>query len=95
MDLEAVRRRGRWQSQTSVQIYTKTHLLLEKQTLLSAEQVRRGTDIWMNVEVWAAKCGKGNSTFQVAAWKAAQRMLKSGGSVEVKTSPAQSRDVAG
>ena len=46
MTLENLRRRGRWQSLKSVQRYTKSHVLIAKKGLLSAQQRQQGQAFW-------------------------------------------------
>jgi len=46
--LETARRKGRWQTTSALQRYTKTHVLVNALSQLSAEQIRRGLDFWAN-----------------------------------------------
>ena len=45
-DLEAARRRGRWQTTTALQRYTKTHVLVNALSRMSSEQIREGVSFW-------------------------------------------------
>ena len=43
--LEQVRRRGRWQLLSSVQRYTKTHVLAQQRSRMTPEQLQRGREL--------------------------------------------------
>ena len=45
-DLEAARRRGRWQTTTALQRYAKTHVLANALSRMSSEQIRGGVSFW-------------------------------------------------
>ena len=61
MTLEAARRRGRWQSLKSVQRYTKSHALIQKQAALDATQLEQGQHFWDNMAESVKKLDLGDS----------------------------------
>ena len=44
--LEAARRKGRWQTTSALQRYTKVHVLIEQRSRLTPEQLERGRAFW-------------------------------------------------
>ena len=44
--LEAARRRGRWQTTSALQRYTKVHVLVEQQSRMTADQLQKGAAFW-------------------------------------------------
>ena len=63
--LEEIRRRGRWVSQKSVQRYTKTHVLVERESIMSDEQLKRGKNLWENLPQFLSKASAGQSDASV------------------------------
>ena len=71
--LEEIRRRGRWVSQKSVQRYTKTHVLVERESIMSDEQLKRGKNLWENLPQFLSKASAGQSNVAANALRAAAR----------------------
>ena len=71
--LEEIRRRGRWVSQKSVQRYTKTHVLVERESIMSDEQLKRGKNLWKNLPQFLSKASAGQSDAAANALRAAAR----------------------